>query len=152
MIKSSVVSWCTVFQDFHWHWFNKCQKANGIPKLWNACTSWGSILPHVVSGAGCVLQRVMASFITRQQHNNIPHVDRTLYSPQRSGGSAQKFCLEQSSRSSSLHAPMFNCSQMGLHAYGFCPFLNASSQSDRKWFCVAVITLAVKFYDRRKNK
>lgn len=36
----------------------------------------------------------MASFITRQQHNNIPHVDRTPYSPQCSGGPAWPFRQE----------------------------------------------------------
>lgn len=31
---------------------------------------------RVVRAADCVVWRVMAAFITRQQHNNIPHVDR----------------------------------------------------------------------------
>lgn len=48
-----------------------------------------------------VLQRMMASFIAGQQRNNIPHVDRTPYSPQRSRGSARPFLPELSSRSSS---------------------------------------------------
>ncbi len=48
-----------------------------------------------------VVQRMMAPFITRQQHDNIPHVDRTPYSPQRSGGSAWPFLPELSSRSPS---------------------------------------------------
>ena len=43
----------------------------------------------------------MASFITRQQHDNISHVDRSPYSPRRSGGAAQPPLTELIPRSPS---------------------------------------------------
>lgn len=71
-----------------------------------------------------VLWRLMAPFITRQQHNNIPHVDRTPYSPQRSRGSARPFLLELVSRSTSLLARKLPPSVLTSSAAG-CTFLTA---------------------------
>lgn len=65
-----------------------------------------------------VLWRMMTSFITRQQYDNIPHVDRTPYSPQHSRGSAQAFLPGSAqghhhcSHESFLPVVLRNCSQM----------------------------------------
>lgn len=131
-------------------WFNKCQKANNISKLWKACIS-GWFISSCCRGTDCVLWRMMAAFITRQQHNNIPHVDRSPYSPQYSGGAARPFLPELNSRSPSPLALKISpgCfvvrDESGMHSarFGFCPLSHPSSWKDRMLFSVAVIMLPV---------